>query len=81
MRSYCLKNCNWKFYLWFPLDAHDPLEVACKRPLRPKELPLALLTVSKLFLFVLPPLTEEDDMFDGSVLLWRAGSITKIRDT
>ena len=54
-------------YLWFPLEAHDPFEVACKRPLLPNELPLVLLTESRLFLFVLPPLIEEDDMLDGSV--------------
>ena len=33
-----------------------------------------LLTESKLFLFVLPPLTEDADMFEGRVL-WRVGSI------
>ncbi len=56
-------------YLWLPLDAHDPLEVACKSPLRPKEFPLVLLTERR-FLFVLPPFTEDDDMFDGRALLW-----------
>ena len=53
-----------------PLDAHDPLEVACKSPLRPKEFPLVLWTERRLFLFVLPPFIEDDDMLDGRVLWW-----------